>query len=324
LIRLTVRLAPAATEPVSVPFTLSGTAANGTDYTITSSPVQIPAGGTSASININIIDDDIYEENETLLVTLGRPANAEVGSPSVHTLTIIENDPLPTVTFTASNQRVIENAGSAAITARLSSSSSRNVTIPYTVSGTASSGIDYNIPSGPAVITPGNMSTNINVTLISDDDYNELDETVIVTMGQPTNAALGYPSEHTLTIASPVCPSAPVNPAFGTGSESKKLSWNIQNSRLAPARLLQVNIAWPTRADLDEVKFGVDAIGETHLFPARDGVLNITTPSPLWEGDFYTATITFVFSTNLRPSDGMISVLASFENCPTITGFYGQ
>jgi hypothetical protein len=52
--------------------------------------------------------------------------------------------------------------------------------------------------------------------------------------------------------------------------------------------------------------------------------LNITTPSPLWEGDFYTATITFVFSTNLRPSDGIISVLASFENCPTITGFYGQ
>ena len=322
---VTVRLAPPAKEPVSVPFTLSGTAAQGSDYTITSSPLSIPIGGTSATITVNIIDDTLYEENETLLITLGKPANAEVGSPSVHTITILENDPMPRVSFTEANQRVIENAGSATITARLSGASSRNVTIPYTVSGTATRGVDYTIPSGPAVITAGNLSTNINVTIISDDDYTEPDETVIVSMGQPTNATLAYPSEHVLTIASPVCPSAPVNPAFGSGNESKKLSWNIQNSRLAPAKLLQVNITWPSsQARLDEVKFGVDPIGETHLFPARDGVLNITTPSPLWEGDFYTATLTFVFSTNLKPSDGMISVLASFENCPPITGFYGQ
>jgi hypothetical protein len=308
-----------------VAFTLSGTATQGSDYTITTSPITIPIGSTSAVITVNIIDDSLYEENETLLITLLKPANAEVGSPSVHTITILENDPQPTVSFTEASQRVIENAGSAAITARLSGLSSRNVTTPYTVDGTATRDVDYTIPSGPAVITAGNWSTDITVTIISDDDYNELDETVIVTMGQPSNAGLGYPSQHTLTIASPVCPSAPVNPYFGTGNESKKLYWNIQNSRLAPARLLQVSITWPSRSsNLEEVKFGVDPIGEAHLFPARDGVLNITTPSPLWEGDFYTATMTFVFSSNIKPSDGTISVLASFENCPTITGFYGQ
>ena len=109
------------------------------------------------------------------------------------------------------------------------------------------------------------------------------------------------------------------------GAESKKLSWAIQNSRLAPGRLLEVNISWPaSRAQLDEVKFGVDLIGESHLFPARDGVLNITTPSPLWEGEFYTTTITFVFSTLIQEHDGMVAVRATFENCPVITGFYGQ
>ena len=325
LVQVTVRLSPPAKVAVSVPFTLSGTAAQGGDYTITASPIQIPTGGTSATITVNIVDDTLHEENETLLITLGKPVDVEVGSPSVHTLTILENDPMPTVSFSEASQRVIENAGSATITARLSGGSSRNVTIPYSLSGTAARGTDYTIPSGPAVITAGNLSTNINVTLISDDDFTEGDETVIVSMEQPTNAGLGYPSQHTLTIESPVCPSAPVNPAFGTGNESKKLSWNIQNSRLAPARLLQINVAWPSsQASLAEVKFGVNSIGEAHLFPAREGVLNITTPRPLWEGDFYTATITFVFSTNLKPSDGMISVLASFENCPTITGFYGQ
>jgi hypothetical protein len=248
----------------------------------------------------------------------------QIGSPSLHTLTILENDLPPTVSFTEASQRVIENAGSAAITARLSRLSSRDVSVPYTVSGTATRGVDYTIPLDMLVIAPGNLTGDINVSLIADDDFSEMDETVIVSMDQPTNGTIGSPSQHTLTIASPVCPSAPVNPYFGTGNESKKLYWNIQNSRLAPARLLQVNITWPSsRADLDEVKFGVDPIGEAYL-PARDGVLNITTPSPLWEGDFYTATITFVFSTNLRPSDGIISVLASFENCPTITGFYGQ
>jgi hypothetical protein len=327
IVPVNIRLSPPAKETVTVHFTLSGTAASGSDYTITASPIQIAAGGTLATLYVNIIDDNIYEDNETIRITLSQtvPVDVQIGSPSLHTLTILENDLPPTVSFTESSQRVIENAGSAAITARLSRLSSRDVSVPYTVSGTATQRVDYTIPPGPLVIAPGNLTGNINVTLIADDDFSEMDETVIVSMDQPTNGTIGSPSQHTLTIASPVCPSAPVNPTFGTGNESKKLSWNIQNSRLAPARLLQVNITWPSsRANLDEVKFGVDLIGESHLFPARDGVLNITTPSPLWEGDFYTATITFVFSTNLRPSDGIISVLASFENCPTITGFYGQ
>jgi hypothetical protein len=325
LVRVNVRLSPPATDTVEIPFTLSGTATLGADYTITTSPVQITAGGTNFYLNVNLINDTIHEENETLIITLGEPTNAELGSPFVHTLTITDNDPMPTVSFSSTSQRVIENAGSASITAVLSGLSSRNVSVPFTTSGTATRGSDYTISASPLIIPAGNLSADINVNIIADDDYNEPDETVIVSMDEPDYAGLGSPSEHTLTIASPVCPTAPVNPSFGTGNDSTKLTWNIQNSRMAPARLMQISITWPSAGRrLTEVKFGVDTIGEAHLFPASDGFLNITTPSPLWEGEFYTSTLTFLFTRNLNPNDGTISVLASFENCPTITGFYGR
>jgi hypothetical protein len=148
IVPVNIRLSPPATETVTVHFTLSGTATSGSDYTITASPVQIAAGGTLATLNVNIIDDNIYEDNETIRITLSQtaPVDVQIGSPSLHTLTILENDLPPTVSFTESSQRVIENAGSAAITARLSRLSSRNVSVPYTVSGTATQGVDYTIP----------------------------------------------------------------------------------------------------------------------------------------------------------------------------------
>jgi hypothetical protein len=46
---------------VTVPYTLTGTASNPADYTITASPITINAGSTTASVTITVVDDAINE-----------------------------------------------------------------------------------------------------------------------------------------------------------------------------------------------------------------------------------------------------------------------
>lgn len=98
-ISVIVNLSAVYTSTVTIPFTVSGTATgSGTDYTmVTSSPITIPAGNTSGVIQINVVDDEVKNEpDETIIITLGTPTNAEKGAANVQTVTILDNDPDPT------------------------------------------------------------------------------------------------------------------------------------------------------------------------------------------------------------------------------------
>ena len=78
---------------MTVPFTVGGTATDGADYTITASPIVIPAGATTGTITITLVDDATDEANETVILTLGTPTNAVLGAAAVDTATITDNDP---------------------------------------------------------------------------------------------------------------------------------------------------------------------------------------------------------------------------------------
>lgn len=56
-------------NPLTINFSLSGTATEGSDYTISSNSVTIPAGNTSASIDVTILSDNLNEGVETIVVT---------------------------------------------------------------------------------------------------------------------------------------------------------------------------------------------------------------------------------------------------------------
>jgi hypothetical protein len=62
-------------EPLSVAFSLGGTASNGVDYVGLTSPLLIPAGHRSARLIINPIDDLRVEPVETVVVTLLKNAS---------------------------------------------------------------------------------------------------------------------------------------------------------------------------------------------------------------------------------------------------------
>lgn len=82
------------------------------------------------------------------------------------------------------------------------------MTVNYATSnGTATAGSDYTATSGTLTFNPGQTSRTFTVPII-DDSLNEVDETVNLTLSNPSNATLGSPATATLTIIDsyPACP----------------------------------------------------------------------------------------------------------------------
>ena len=90
----------------------------GNDYTTTPGvtagtiTVNVPAGATSASFNVNIVDDAATESDEVITFTItGATGGISLGASLVHDFTIVDNDVVPTVNFTTLSISVLENAG---------------------------------------------------------------------------------------------------------------------------------------------------------------------------------------------------------------------
>lgn len=123
-------------------------------------------------------------------------------NPSDVSVTNIDDRMSPSVSFTSSNQSSSTENGTLTITAELNMVLGTNVSIPFSVNGLSTatgSGIDYSITSSPIIITAGDTTSNIIIT-ITDDALYENNETIIIDMGTPTNAAQGAIIQHTATI----------------------------------------------------------------------------------------------------------------------------
>ncbi len=187
----------ASASNVAVPFTVSGPARQGTDYTITPSPLIIPAGSRTAQIVVALIDDQTADpSNEFVELQLKN----STGCPSTLYRLYIE-DQQPTVQFTAATQTRPENAKAMTIAAALSWPAYEPVQVDLVVGGTATQGAkaDYTMTPNPLIIPAGSWTGSITVTL-NNDKIAELDETVTVTMVNSQNASLGSVTQHTATI----------------------------------------------------------------------------------------------------------------------------
>ncbi len=195
----TLQLSTASGYDVSVPFTLSGSATQGTDYTLTASPVTIPAGDTSIQVSLNPSTDNTYEPGETVILTLGAPTNATLGAVTAHTATITNDDPLPSVSLALSGSPLAEAGGIATVTANLSNPSYQAITIYLDLTGTAAAG-DYTASGTAITILSGNLSGDITLTG-QNDAVDELDETIVVNISSVTGATEDGAQQITATIA---------------------------------------------------------------------------------------------------------------------------
>ncbi len=196
---------------VTVNISVGGTAVQGTNFTYGTTSVTIPAGSLSAAVTINLLQDHLYTMSKTVVLTLGSPTNATVGSPNPFTLTITNVDPPPVVRFQAASSTITETNGSAAIAVRLTDAAGSSIVsgmdtqITFGVGGTAVLGTNYNLSVAPLIIPAGQGIGFLVVTPLNDATFDP-DLTVVLTLQTATNVAdgtsatLGAPTSHTLTI----------------------------------------------------------------------------------------------------------------------------
>jgi hypothetical protein len=136
-------------------YTGNGTAIAGSDYTaVASGSAFINGGSTSTTINIGIINDGDYEQNETFTVTITSPDGAPVTGGTC-TVTIVSDDPQAYVSVASGTMTAAENSGTVSIPISISTAVSSDVTVQYlTANGTAAAGSDYTLTSGTLARSP--------------------------------------------------------------------------------------------------------------------------------------------------------------------------
>ena len=182
---LTVNLAPAGTETVTVDYaTRDSRAEEGEDYTATSGTLTFAPGETSKTITIPILNDDIYEGLEIFFVDLRNPSGAALPATPTKAVEIASDDAVPTASMAPVT--VDEGAGTMTLTMTLRVSHPSEEDVTYTafsdnVMGTATSGDDYDdflLEGGVAriAVPAGNLSKTFNISIVND-NLEETDET---------------------------------------------------------------------------------------------------------------------------------------------------
>lgn len=123
---------------------------------------------------------------------------AENVSPAFSASITLDTRPPPIVSFSATNYWVAESAGFITITALLSASSVFTAAVDYaTLDGTATAGLDYAPASGRLVFSPGQTVQTFTLW-ITNDTVPELNETIQLSLSNPTNCVLGPAAQVTI------------------------------------------------------------------------------------------------------------------------------
>ena len=202
----------------------TATAGSGNDFTIQNSgSLAIAAGATTATIAVAINDDSNQESDETVILTLTDGTGYSLGSTTVHTLTITDNDTTRQATLSLRGPTSTDEGDSGTtdkyFTVTLSSAPSRSVSWRLCFTGTATidaaggttlpANADYQAIAGQTpidlsdsnpvctdrVFRPAEALSNTELGLrIQGDTEFERDETVIATLSiddGPADVVLG-------------------------------------------------------------------------------------------------------------------------------------
>src|SRR5690606_24377515 len=181
--------------------------------------VQIAQGSTTGTIEINIVDDAIFEGNETIVISLEdvRGGEATITRDDETVITIEENDQQITLSMETAEFTVNEDDGDIAVKVNLSTALTQDLTVKYTLSGSATDAEtaatqqnplppqfwDYFIDletAGQFVIPQGQTSVEIPITVFLDFNF-ENDETIVITLSEAGNGVqISENNKTTITI----------------------------------------------------------------------------------------------------------------------------
>ena len=197
---------PSDTDTV-VSYAIGGDAIPGSDYTTLTGTVTILANTTTATINVNVLDESLLEDNESVTVTLTAIASGDadisLGATVSDTVTIVDND-AAVVTVSANDSAAAEPGDNGQFTVSLSNLSDTDTIVSYTISGDATPGTDYSTLTGAVTILANTTTATIDISVL-DENLLEDNETVTLTLTGITSGdadiSLGATVSDTVTIS---------------------------------------------------------------------------------------------------------------------------
>jgi Ca2+-binding RTX toxin-like protein len=205
-------------SPLTVNFSIGGTAAFSTDYTQTgaasftppSGTVTFGAGNSTATVTVDPTADGAAEADETVILTLAAGTGYNVVAPNSATGTILNDD--TEVSVAVSPSSVLEDGPTNMVyTFTRVGITSGPLTVNFSVGGTAifaPPGGDYtqtgadtfvNAGSGTVTFLAGSSTATVTVDPFGDADL-EPNETVILTVTAGAGYTVGSPNSATGTI----------------------------------------------------------------------------------------------------------------------------
>jgi alpha-tubulin suppressor-like RCC1 family protein len=200
-----VELSVAAPTTVTVDWaTTPGTpseweATAGADYVADRGTVTFSPGQRVASIPITVVGDLLDERDEAIHYTLSNPVGAPISTDLFGAQGLIRDDDATPRIVPGAVYDLEGDAGTTTVRVpfTLSNPSAFEITVPWTTlyadgapAGQADPGTDYVVASGTVTVPAGATSGYAEIEIVGDVDV-EVDEYIVVSFRNPTNARMG-------------------------------------------------------------------------------------------------------------------------------------
>ncbi|MDW3146745.1 tandem-95 repeat protein [Vibrio sp. 2132-1] len=188
----TLTLDKVADESVTVHVEYSGVAQDGKDFVGVLS-VEVPAGQSSAALDLLTVTDGIYEGAESFTVTIKEVdgADASIASNNSASVVIVDAQSAPKVTI-SSDQSSVDEGSDAKFIVNIDQKADEDVLVTFTIGGNVDDK-DYIAPSTYTVTIPaGKTSAPIDIKTLDDGIYEDLENltvTLIDTVGADSTLA---------------------------------------------------------------------------------------------------------------------------------------
>jgi hypothetical protein len=253
------------------------TASAGSDYDAVSGIFTIPAGQPSVDLTVAINDDLHDDDNETFILLVTSPVNAQGGCTQEPAFCTIVDDEFPSINIQSSLQQLNEGSvfsfNIALTTQRQTATSFDLALLPGTSGGT---GVDYTFnQNGSHFIPPFTDFITFTVPFLDDALEGETDEIIEVTIAN-ANCALGVVSLEATIV------DAPELSITGDSVLEGEVAWFTVTADAASTADIQFNVQHASDTAVSGVDFS-DA--NTGPFTIAAGQTSVQVPVPTTAGD---------------------------------------
>jgi CSLREA domain-containing protein len=284
------------TSPLTVNFSVGGTATFSSDYTqsgaatfsASAGTVDFPANTSTAMVTIDPTPDTTYELAESVALTVSTSANYNVGSPDQATGTINNDDDAPVLkignvtAFEGTNPPgttpftfTVTKTGSTEATATVNFDTADGATNPATGGGACGGSVDYVSQTGGVISFAPNETSKAITIQVCRDATAEANETFLVELSGATHATIAEgEGRGTIQNDDTPPPLSPVNTTDDTNDGVCNATHCSLREAINQANLTSTPVSITFAIPDDD---HLNTSGPRHFYYKNDGVANHVT-----------------------------------------------